>query len=104
MYTEVALYTYTKTFYPRKTNPEAMSEVVSFRPSADEAQLLERTRRAAGLRSRAEALRFLLRRALERSGPLSEDPVFRLRIPGLRRGRRGLSSGEIDKELYGGSA
>lgn len=78
-----------------------MAEVIGFRPSPEEWRLVERTRRALGFKTRADALRFLLRKGAEQSGPLANDPVFRLRIPELRAGRKGLSSREIDEELYG---
>jgi len=72
---------------------------VSFRPDAEEAKIIERTRRQLKLKTRADAIRHLIRRGAERR-PLSEDPAFKMRFPELRRGRS-LTSEEIDRELYG---
>lgn len=77
-------------------------DVVSFRPSPDEARLLERTRRKKGLRSRAAAVRYLIRQGAEHGGSLADEPVFQYRVPKRFRVRRGLTSEEIDRELYGG--
>ncbi len=81
----------------------SVADVVAFRPSKEERLILERARRALGLRTRSEALRYLVRKGAERAGPLSQDPVFRLRVPGLIKARRPLTSREIDETLYGGA-
>jgi hypothetical protein len=78
-----------------------MSEVVSFRPDDDEAAAIERVRRREGFSSRAEAVRYLVRRGAESIGPLSDEPVFRFRVPAAFRGGRSLSSREIDDAVYG---
>lgn len=80
-----------------------MADVVSFRPSQQEIDVVEKTRRALGLKSRAEAIRYLIRRGAERTGAISEDPVFQFRVTPSHRLRKGLTSREIDQELYGGS-
>lgn len=64
---------------------------------------MERTRRAKGLRSRAAAVRYLIRRGAERTGSLADEPVFQYRVPKRFRVRRSLTSGEVDRELYGGT-
>lgn len=79
-----------------------MPKVVSFRPTPEEEEILERTRRSLGAATQAEALRFLVRKGAERSGRLSDDPVFRIRAPKRYWLRRSLSSREIDDLLYGG--
>lgn len=80
-----------------------MTGVVSFRPTADEEALVDRTQRARGLKTRAEAVRYLLRRGGEREGPVAEDPVFQVRAAQPLRGKKTLTSRDIDHALYGGS-
>lgn len=79
-----------------------MGDVVSFRPDDDESAAIERVRRREGFSSRAEAVRYLVRRGAESLGPLSTEPVFRYRVPAKFRGGETLTSREIDDELYGG--
>jgi len=79
-----------------------MGEVVSFRPSREEAALIERARRRMGLRTRAEAVRFLIREGSERGKRVADAPVFKLRAPEKYRLKRSLSSEEIDEVVYGG--
>lgn len=78
-----------------------MGDVVSFRPSDEESDLLARTQRRFGLKTRAEAIRHLLREAGKRARPLSDDPVLKFRVPKEFRGGRSQSSRELDAELYG---
>lgn len=78
-----------------------MSDVVSFRPDAEESALIERVRKREGFRSRAEAVRFLVRQGAKSLGPLSKDPVFRFRVPAEFRGGASLTSQEVDDLVYG---
>jgi hypothetical protein len=77
-----------------------VTDVISFRPTPEERAAIDQARLAHGLDTRAEAVRFLLRRGAEREGPLAADPVFRFRLGG-KRARRSLSSRELDDALYG---
>jgi hypothetical protein len=77
-------------------------DVVSFRPSAEEQVIIEQTRRALHLKTRADAVRALVRKGGERMGRLSADPVFQYRVPPRHRAKRTMSSREIDEALYGG--
>jgi hypothetical protein len=79
-----------------------VTEVVSFRPTEEELDAIERTRVALGLASRAEAVRELLRLGAARGASLREDPVFRLRLKAKSRRRAGYTSRDIDRMLYGG--
>ena len=76
-----------------------MTEVVSFRPTAEELDEIERARRTLGFETRAEALRFLLRRGAATLGRLSQEPVFRVRSKVGWKGE--LTSRSIDDLLYG---
>lgn len=78
-----------------------MADVVSFRPSEEEKQAIDRTQATLGLATRAEAVRYLVRKGAERAGPLNKDPVFTIRIARRHRGKRTMSSRELDEFLYG---
>ena len=78
-----------------------MGDVVSFRPDDDESAAIERVRKREGFRSRGEAVRFLIRQGARSLGPLSQEPVFRFRVPAEFRGGPSLSSREIDDLVYG---
>ena len=81
-----------------------MTDVVSFRPSAQESEIIERARRQLGARSRAEAVRLLVRKGGARLGTLRDDPVAAFRVPPRYRGGPTLTSRKIDEALYGGDA
>lgn len=81
-----------------------MSDVVSFRPTEEEAEIIERTKRRILAKSRGEAVRWLVRKGAERSGSLADSPVFRFRVPKRYRLKRSLSSRELDDILYGGES
>jgi hypothetical protein len=76
-----------------------MGDVVSFRPTDEEARIIERTRVELGLKTRAEAIRHLIKSGAPRR-KLSEDPVFGFRAGGKL--GRSLTSREIDDAVYGG--
>lgn len=80
-----------------------MPDVVSFRPSDEDLDLIEETRVRMGLATRAEAVRYLLRQGGRAARPLGEDPVFRFRVPKEHRGGADVTSRDIDAALYGGT-
>lgn len=75
----------------------SVGDVVSFRPDDEEARIIERTRVELGLKTRADALRHLIREGGKKRR-LSEEPVFKLR---LGKGGPSLTSEEIDRIVYG---
>lgn len=77
---------------------------MSFRPSEEDLEIIEATQHRYGLTNRAEAIRHLIREASRAREPVSEDPVFRFRVPSEDRGGTGLTSRDIDDELYGGGS
>jgi hypothetical protein len=77
-----------------------VTEVVSFRPTPEELEAIERARRSMALESRTEAVRYLLQRGARSLGKLSEEPVFRVRSKVKWKGD--LTSRAIDDLLYGG--
>lgn len=79
-----------------------MTEVVSFRPSHEESEIIEIARRSHGLETTTDAIRLLIRRGAYERGSLADEPVFRVRAPKRFRGGKGLTSREIDEALYGG--
>jgi hypothetical protein len=79
-----------------------VSDIVSFRPTPEEAALIERAAKALQSKSKADAIRYLIRLGSERAGPLNQDPVWRFRLPKKYRLGRSLTNEEIDQELYGG--
>lgn len=72
-----------------------VSEVISFRPTEEELELIEFTRKVYGLDSRADALRRLI---MESARKPNLEPLFRFK---LRRtpNRRSITSEEIDEAL-----
>lgn len=76
-----------------------MVDVVSFRPSADEERLLRRTQEAHGFRTRAEALRFLLRKGAASAEKDGLRKFLAFRAPGLE--AKSMTSREIDDLVYG---
>ena len=76
-----------------------MSKVISFRPSAEESNIIERTRRARGFRRNAEALRFLIQRGARRQDA-ADQALLAFRLPKRYRLRRSLTSDEIDDLVY----
>lgn len=79
-----------------------MASVVSFRPTDEETEILERTRKSIGAKNRSEAVRYLIKAGAKRAGPLSEDPVWKVRAPRKYWLKKSLTSREIDEELAGG--
>ncbi len=79
-----------------------MSDVVSFRPSQEEVEAIERVRRAHGFGSRAEAVRYLIREGARRASDWSDDPLFQFEIDGFVDPDEDITSREIDRQLYGG--
>lgn len=75
-------------------------DVVSFRPDDEEMRIIERTRAQLGLKTRADAVRHLVRAGAPKRD-LSKDPAFQFRAPGARLARS-LTSREIDDAVYGG--
>lgn len=82
--------------------PMAAGHVVSFRPTKEERELIERVRRDRGFSTNAEAIRFLLRRGADVRRPPT-DPLLGFKVPRRHRLKRSLTSEEIDAFLYGGS-
>lgn len=78
-----------------------MSDVVSFRPTSEDLELIEATRVRMGFDSRAEAIRFLLREAAQAGRSMRDEPVFRFRVPEEHRGGSDVTSRGIDRALYG---
>ncbi len=78
-----------------------MSDVVSFRPTPEEFDAIEQVQAVMGFGSRAEAVRFLLRKGLAAEGRLGDEPVFKYRLPKTGGMPVGTSSREIDETLYG---
>lgn len=75
---------------------------VSFRPTREEAEIIEKVRKRAGLATRTDALRYLIRRGAEATGSLKDEPVFRFRASkGQPTDGKTLTSRRIDDELYG---
>ncbi|MBI4393663.1 MAG: hypothetical protein HY556_07715 [Euryarchaeota archaeon] len=79
-----------------------MTEVVSFRPTSEELEIIEIAKKTRGLDNTADAVRFLIRRGAYEPGSLADEPVFRLRAPKRFRGGEGMTSKELDESLYGG--
>lgn len=80
-----------------------MTEVVSFRPSRHEAQAIERVRKAHGFRTRADAVRYLIRQGVRRAADWKDDPLFQFEVGGFTQPGEDISSRDIDRALYGGS-
>lgn len=78
-----------------------MADVLSFRPTADEESIIERTRRSLGSKSRTDAIRFLIAKGAESTGSLADDAVWQARAPPEFWFKKSLSSREIDRRLYG---
>lgn len=76
-----------------------MGEVVSFRPTRQELEIIEQTRRQLGLSTRAEALRFLLLRGARAPGNEGLRRFLALRLPELESAP--VTSRDIDDVLYG---
>lgn len=76
----------------------AVSDVISFRPTPEERELLEYTRRAHGLATHAEALRHLIRKGKPTRENLA--PLFAFKLPKKHRLRgRSVTPDDIDREL-----
>jgi hypothetical protein len=80
-----------------------MADVVSFRPNREEAEAIERVRKAHGFKTRADAVRYLIREGARRASDWRDDPLFQFRIEGFVEPGEEITSREIDQALYGGS-
>lgn len=78
-----------------------VSDVVSFRPTKEEEEMIERTRRRIGAKSRTEAVRWLVRKGDEATPKLADSPVFKFRLPKRYRSREELTGKDIDHLVYG---
>ncbi len=78
-----------------------MSDVVRFRPSDEEAEAIERVRKAHGFGARAEAVRHLIRAGARQVLDWREDPLFRFEIDDVAEPGEDITSRDIDRELYG---
>lgn len=78
-----------------------MPSVVSFRPTKEEEDVIERTRRTLRSKSRTDAVRYLLAAGAKATRPLTDDPVWKARAPKEFWLKKSLTSREIDDELYG---
>lgn len=80
-----------------------MTDVVSFRPSAEELDAIERVRKAHGFSTRAETIRYLVREGARQKRDWTEDPLYEFEIEGFVRPDEDLTSRDIDRGLYGAS-
>lgn len=83
-----------------------VTDVVSFRPTEEEARMIERARKQIGARSRAAAVRWLLRTGAAKAGTPADDPVFKFRVPKKYRLKPGetMTKERIRDVLYGPEA
>lgn len=80
-----------------------MPSVVSFRPTPDEVEAIERVRKAHGFKTRAEAVRYLIRQGARSVSDWRDDPLFQFAIEGFVEPGEDITSEDIDRALYGGS-
>lgn len=78
----------------------AASDVISFRPTAEERKAIDRLQKSLGLKTRAEAVRMLLQRGIQGERAALER-LLAHRVPPAQRRRRTMTSREIDDFLYG---
>lgn len=81
-----------------------MGETVSFRPTAEERRLIERTRRRHRLRTKTEAIRFLLHNGPDPADEKDDatERLFAMRVPEeFRLKGRSITREEIDEVVYG---
>lgn len=78
-----------------------MTDVVSFRPSEEEMDAIERVRKAHGFATRAETVRYLVREGARRASDWTEDPLYEFEIEGFVRPGEDVTSRDIDRALYG---
>ncbi len=78
-----------------------MSTMIRFRAGQAEVEAIERTRRLYGFKTRAEAVRFLIRKAARPNPRWQDDPLFNFRIEGYVEPGEDLTSEQINRGLYG---
>lgn len=79
----------------------AVADVVGFRPTPEERAIIERTRRRLGFKTKAQALRHLVRMGDEADAKRALRSVLAYRVPKEFRGGPSTTSEEIDAALYG---
>lgn len=78
-----------------------MPPVISFRPTPEEADEIEKTRRIHGFKTRAEAARYLIRQGARQSLSWKDDPLFQFQVEDDKKTKQDVTSKEINRELYG---
>jgi hypothetical protein len=77
-----------------------MPDVVSFRVTDEELEIIDRTRRQLGLATRADAVRYLVKQGAMQRASFRDSPLGRFRLPKRFHTARTWSGQEIDAYLY----
>lgn len=79
-----------------------VADVFGFRPSDEERALIDRVKRTHGMKSTAEAIRYLVRKGAAEEGGKRPAALLAYRVPKRFRDGRVTTVREIDDALYGG--